>query len=284
MPHKWLLILLGFLTYFAAHIVSANERLMVAEFRADMELVPVRPPLSTHWIADFYSSDETRLSQPVEDPLFLRNRKLRSTLRRPVLLGTWARFLAILDYKYQYNLWGDQIYRQSQSFRFGPSFSLTSNSVTSVYYGITQDSFSRNALSPGLDYDAGRLSTGLAQTWYFADRNGELRLGYEFEQGTSEEFYEHMYGHHLNLSGRFPLLWGFSADLTAGYSRQIYPEYYNGSFTLQNDRLSFNAGISRTFGRRLSGELLFIYADNELEDGPPSYRRQAWGLNFRYKY
>ena len=284
MPFKWLLIVPGLLFCMAAHIVSADDRLTVAEYRADVDLAPIRAPLSPRWTAELYSSEETRLSRPAEDLLFLTNQELGGTLQRPVLLGTWARFIAVLDYKYQHNLWGDQIYRRSQSFKLGPSFFLTTNSVTSLYYGVVQDSFSRDVLSHRLNSEAERLNTGLAQTWYFADRDAEVRLGYEFEQGTSEEFYERMYGHHFNLSGRFPLLWGFNADLAAGYSRQIYPEYYNGSFALQSDRLSFNAGISRTFSRRLSGKLLFIYADNEFEDTPLSYRQHVWGLNLRYEY
>jgi hypothetical protein len=135
----------------------------------------------------------------------------------------------------------------------------------------------------GLVGDVERLSTGLAQTWYLGTRDAELQLGYEFEQGTSEELYERMQGHRINVSGSFPLAWGFNADLAAGYSRYSYPES-SGALELQSDRLSVNAGISRMFSTRLSGSLRFNYADEEFDDSPLSYRRHTWGLNFRYRY
>ncbi len=214
--------------------------------------------------------------------MLLTNRELGGTWQRAISGGARS-VSAVFDYKYRQTLWGDLPYRYTQSFRFGPSFSAVPGSVTRLYYGVTQDYIADEVGAYGLAGDVERLSTGLAQTWYLGEGDAEFRLGYEFEQGTSEELYERMQGHRINVSGSFPLAWGFNADLTAGYSRYSYPEP-NGSLELQSDRLSVNAGISRMISTRLSGSLRFNYADEEFDDSPLSYRRHTWGLNFKYRY
>jgi hypothetical protein len=260
----------------------ADDQIMVAEFRADRDLVPKRPPLSPLWTSDLYTVEGIQISQTVGDPLLLTNRELGGTWQRAIVPGYQA-LSAVFDYKYQQSLWGDRPYRHTQSFKFGPSFSVAPGFSTRLYYGVKQDYITQDVGLYGLAGDVERLSTGLAQTWYLSARDAALQLGYEFEQGTSEEAYERMQGHRINVSGSFPLAWGFNAALAAGYSWYSYPES-GGSLEQQSDRLSVNAGISRMFSTRLSGSLQFNYADEEFDDSPLSYRRHTWGLNFRYRY
>ncbi len=278
MRGAWFLALSGMLLCYLGSAV-ADDRITVAEFRADRDLEPKRAPLSPLWTTDLYTVEETQLSQTASDPLLLTNRELGGTWQRAILPGSRA-LSAVFDYKYQQTLWGDRPYRHTQSFRFGPSFSAATGSVTRLYYGVTQDYIAQDTRLTG---DVERMRTGLAQTWYLGARDAELQLGYEFEQGPREQLYERMQGHRINVSGSFPLAWGFNADLAAGYSRYTYPES-NGSLELQSDRLNVNAGISRMFSTRLSGSLQFNYADEEFDDSPLSYRRHTWGLNLRYRY
>ncbi len=281
MRGAWILALSGMLLCFFGSAV-AEDQITVAEFRADRDLVPKRPPLSPVWTTNLYSVEETQISPTAGDPLLLTNRELGGTWQRAILPGSSV-LSAVFDYKYRQTLWGDRPYRRIQSFRFGPSFSAAPGSVTRLYYGMTQDYIAQDIGLYGVAGDVDRLRAGLAQTWYLGAQDAELQLGYEFEQGTSEELYERMQGHRINISGSFPLAWGFNADLGAGYSRHSYPEP-NGVLELQSDRLSVNAGISRIFSTRLSGSLQFKYADEEYDDAPLSYRRHTWGLNFRYRY
>lgn len=281
MRGAWLIALSGMLWCFLGSAV-ADDQITVAEFRADRDLMPKSPPLSSVWTTDLYTIEETQLFETTGDPLLMINRELGGTWQRAILPGSQS-LSAVFDYKYQQTLWADRPYRYTQSFRFGPRFSAAPGSVTRLYYGVTQDYVAEDIGVYGVTGDVDRLRTGLAQTWYLGARDAELQLGYEFERGTSEELYERMQGHRINVSGSFPLGWGFNADLTAGYSRHTYPEP-SGTLDLQSDRLSVNASISRMFSRRLSGSLRFNYADEEFDDAPLSYRRHTWGLNLRYRY
>ncbi len=277
----WFLTVTGALLSLLGTAV-AGERITVAEFRADRDLAPRRAPLSPVWTTDAYTVEETQISHSATDPLLLTNRELGGTVQRAIVTG-YPTLSAVFDYRYQQAHWGDKPYRFSQSFRFGPSYSASTGTVTRLYYGVAQDYVARDIGLSGASGDVERLSTGLAQTWYLGERDTELHLGYEYEQGTSEDSYERMQGHRINVGGSFPLAWGFNADVAAGYSRYSYPEP-NGSLELQSDRLSLKAGISRTFTTRLSGSLRYNYADEEFDDAPFSNRRHTWGLNFRFRY
>ncbi len=282
MRGAWFFALSGLLLCFPGRAV-ADDRIMVAEFRADRDLVPKRPPLSPVWTSDLYTFEETQISQAASDPLLLTTRELGGTWQRAILPGAPSLY-AVFDYKYQQSLWGDRPYRRTQSVRFGPSFSVAPGFVTRLYYGVTQDAVTQDVGLYGFAGNAERLRTGLAQTWYLGARDAALQLGYEFEQGSSEEIDERMQGHRINVSGTFPLVWGFNADLAADYSRYSYPES-NSALALQSDRLSVNAGITRMFSTRLSGSLNFNYADEDFDDEYPlAYRRHTWGLNFKYRY
>ncbi len=279
MRQIWLLFLLLLCPLSA---VAGVDEMMIAEFRADRDAVPERIPELLRGTSQIYAAEDTYVSTSAHDPLFSTLQEISSVWLHPLPVGSQA-LLAELDFKFRQTLSGQQWYRQSHGFRVGPRLSLWPGSVLRLYYGISQETALPDAELIGDVVYTERSSTGVAQTWYIGSWDSEFELGYEYEQGLGEALYEGSEGHRINLSGRFPLLWGFNADVEAGFGRYTYPEY-NGSLDLQSDRLSVIAAISRPFGRRLSGSLRYLYADEEFADAPFGYRRHAWGLNLRYRY
>ncbi len=279
MRQIWLLAVL--MAYPCAGMADA-ERIHLAEYRADRDWKPEHRALLLGGTARMYAAEDTYVSASPREPLFSTLHEISSVWLQPLSLGS-REFMAELDFKFRQTLRGDQSYSRAQSVRVGPRFSLSPGAVLRFYYGISQEFASTDTGFLDRDVDSERSSTGIAQTWYIGSWDTELELGYEYEQGLGEASYEGVQGHRINLSGRFPLPWGFNADVEAGISRHVYPDY-RGVLDLQSDRLSFIAGISRPFGQRLSGSLRYLYADEEFGDTPVEYRRHAWGLNLRYRY
>ncbi len=276
--HVWIV---ASLCVVSGALSADQEPIVVAEFRADLDAQTTRPVLSQHWAADLYSPTDTQTVPPWRRQTAPAvGRELGGSVRHPLWLGSRP-LSAIVDYRYQQ--WGLSPNTHSQSFVIGPQISLTAASTTRIYYGVSRDSMLGDDWRLSLGTNSELSRTGLAQTWYITEREAEVQLGYEFEQGSSEEIYDYVEGHRVNVRGRFPLGEGVDASVAARYSRLSYPEY-NGLQDLQSDRLSFRAGINRSFSKRLTGSLHFTYANEDFEDTPVSYLRHAWGLNLKYEY
>lgn len=210
------------------------------------------------------------------------NYALDGSLRGTTQLWSYP-VAGVVDYKLQrWDLTGRNP-AQSQDLRIGPQISFTADTTTQFYYRYARDVGRDGSLftaSPLRDTDS--YGAGVAQVWHFADRRGQLRLGYEFADNRSEIMTQRMAGHRVNVAGSIPLKWGIQAQFQADYSRNIYPDY--SGLRLESDRREFRAGLSSAFSDRFQANLNYIYADEDSADDALAYRRRAWGLNFSYKY
>jgi len=264
-----------FTGFFISSYASAGD-LILAEYRGDQALTE-----TAAWEASVNTNERAALAEGRwGQPASLRIQEISSSLQHDVPVGGF-RLSGALDITHRQSYWVGEPYSRSYSVRFGPKFALSPASVFHLYYGFDQDATQRHSLGRGTDTDSTR--TGLAHTWYLFGKNAEIRLGYEFEQGSQEDRYDDMQGHSINVSGRFNLFWGMNARLEADYSRVSYPEFA-GQFGLESDRREFRAILSRSFGERLYGDLHYSYSDEDFDQSAPFQRRRTWGLNFRYEY
>ncbi|MDH3279648.1 MAG: hypothetical protein OEQ18_00785 [Gammaproteobacteria bacterium] len=205
-----------------------------------------------------------------------------SSLLRSITRQTYA-ISSGLEYRFRETLWGDRRFDTFTVLTVAPLLDPEPLTTTHLYQGVTRDDVSGVGYRYQPEKAADVWRTGLAQIWNLPAWQAQILLGYEFEQGPSSEFSDGLKGHSLNLRGNMPLWWGFEANLEAGVSRQIYPEY-GGAWELASDRRSIRAGVSRSFTEQLKADFLFMYADEAFEESPLSYRSHTWGLNLRYDY
>ncbi len=235
-------------------------------------------------VAEYRAEAYLTAATPGEDPILTENplAAREPSLLRSITRQTYA-ISSGLEYRFRETLWGDRPFDAVSVVTVAPLFDPEPFTTTHLYQGVSRD----DAYGIGYRYQPEKAEdvwrTGLAQIWNLPAWQAQILLGYEFEQGLSSEFSDGLKGHSLNLRGRVPLGWGFEANLEAGVSRQLYPEY-GGAWELESDRRSFRAGVSRSFSEQLKADFLFMYADEAFEQSPLSYRSLSWGLNLRYDY
>ncbi len=230
-----------------------------------------------------FSSYQPRYqADSVPEPLAPASYAFDGSLRGTTQLWSYP-VAGVVDYRLQrWDLMGRNP-GLSEDLRIGPQISFSSDTTTQFYYRYARDVGRDGGLfaaSPLRDTDS--YGAGVAQVWHFADRRGQLRLGYEFADSRSEMLTQRMAGHRINVAGSIPLKWGIQAQFQADYSRNIYPDY--SGLRQESDRREFRAGLSGAFSDRFQANLNYIYADEDSADDAPAYRRRAWGLNFSYKY
>lgn len=257
----------GIAAVLVAGAVYAGSPIRIAEYRADHTPLTHRPAEAINPDLEL-SSD---ISPTARD----------SSLLRSIAVGTYV-ISSGLDYRFREAL-SDRGFDELDGLTVASKPTSTPSRTMHLYHGFTRDGVSELGYryNPSQALDVWR--SGLAQVWNLAPWQAQIVLGYEFERGKSSDHYDGLRGHSLNVQGRFPLWWGFEANLEAGFSRQSYAEF-GGQMDLASDRRSLSAGIGRSFTERLQANLQFMYADEDFEESPMSYSRQTWGLNLRYDY
>lgn len=265
----------AFLTTFllAAVSVQAADRIELAQYQADVDDVV--------WQVGVDGGD-AGFGDGVNESWGLQYNQVSGSVERKFKLGSY-RLSGIFDIYHRQSLAGTEFYDSENAVSFGPGFSFTPNTATQFFYSLSEEQSQDDLSTARWGGDSSSQRTGLSQTWFFARQRAQITLGYEFEQGDTEDIYDDLRAHSVVFSSRFPLFWGLSARLKADYAQNSYLDYL-GSSDVESDRQLFQATIDHSFTRRLYGEFQFSYLNEEFDDADLSYRRYVWGLNLRYRY
>lgn len=165
-----------------------------------------------------------------------------------------------------------------------PEIRFGNEQSSRVYYRMGFDRVYGDFDAQPSDYNRpDSVGLGIAQSWYFNQRQVELSLGYEYEQNSNNIFAYTGRGHKFNLYGSMPLPFGLFGLVEAAYSRNDYMEYA-GENDLESELAELTAGLSSRFGQRLTGSVLFKYSNEEFLNNPGTKRSRLWGLNLKYIY
>jgi hypothetical protein len=208
---------------------------------------------------------------------------LGASLQRTTTLWSLP-FIGSVKYEHRTALLGGDTYSRSHVVTAGSQIGFTPETSTHAYYRYTRDDFTNEGFDPALSSrDADHHVFGLAQVWYFANRKGQVRVGYEFQDNRADGLNFKMDGHKISLGGVIPLPWEVQANLGADYSRETYPDF-QGPVRRKTDRRSFTAGLSKWFTRHILGRLDAAYTNEGSTYDLLSYRRWVFGGSVAYVY
>lgn len=192
--------------------------------------------------------------------------------------------VASLKYELRAVLVDEDMYSRSHALTAGTQIGLTRGTTTHFHYQYTRDVFANKGFDRALSSrDADNHVLGLSQVWYFANRKGQVRAGYEFQDNVSEGVNFRMKGHKFSAGGTVPVGWGVQANLGAEYSHGRYPEF-QGPVIRKTDRWGFNAGLSKWLGRFFLLRLDYAHTDEDSSYEILSYRRGILGVSISYVY
>lgn len=188
--------------------------------------------------------------------------------------------------RYEFNavfLGGDG-YSQSHIATAGLRADVTPRLTPDVYYRFTLDDFEDEGFDPAISSrDADNQAVGAGLTWYFADRKGSLRLGYEYQTNQADGLNFDFEGHKVALAVSVPVAWGIQGTIEADYARETYDQF-QGPARRKTDRWRAGASLSRWLWRGLFGKLTFGYTDEDSSYAALSYRRWIIGASVGYSY
>ncbi len=208
---------------------------------------------------------------------------LGGTIQRTTTLWSLP-FIGSLKYEFRTAVLGGNSYSRSHVVTAGSQIGFTPETTTHAYYRFTRDDFRDEGFNPALSSrDADNHAVGLAQVWYFANRKGQVRVGYEFQDNRADGLNFEMEGHKLSLGGSLPVGWGMQATLGADYSRESYPKF-QGPVRRKTDRRGFTAGLSKWFTRHILGRLDFAFTNEGSTYDLLTYRRWVFGGSVAYVY
>jgi len=192
--------------------------------------------------------------------------------------------VASLKYEFRTVLLDGDTYSRSHAMTAGTQIGFTQNTTTHFDYRYTRDIFMDKGFDPAMSSrDADNHVLGFAQVWYFADRKGQVKVGYEFQNNDSEGVNFRMKGHKFSVGGTVPVGWGVQANIGADYSREPYPDF-QGPVIKKTERWGFNAGLSRWFSQRFLARLDYAYTNEDSSYEILSYRRDILGGSISYVY
>jgi len=188
--------------------------------------------------------------------------------------------------KYEFNaaiLDGD-LFSRSHILTTGSQIGFTKNTSTHLFYRHTWDDFEEEGFDRQFSSrDGNTHAVGLAQVWYFADRKGQVRVGYEFQKGFADGWNFNLDAHKVSVSASVPLWWGIQADLGGEYIHEKYPDF-RGPVPRETDRSTFTAGLSKWLGQHIRVDLNYAFTDEDSNYEILSYRRSVVGASVSYVY
>lgn len=192
--------------------------------------------------------------------------------------------VASLRYEFRTVLLDGDTYSRSHALTAGTQIGFTRGTTTDFYYRYTRDVFTNKGFDPAMSSrDADNHVLGLAQTWYFADRKGQLRVGYEFQDNVSEGLNFRMKGHKISVGATVPVGWGVQANISADYGHERYPDF-QGPDIRKTDRQGLNAGLLKWLNRHFLARLDYAYTNEGSNYEILSYRRETLGGSISYVY
>lgn len=205
-------------------------------------------------------------------------------LQRPTTLWGFP-FIGSLKYEYfRTQLADGGNYSRSRAFTLGSRVGLTDNTTTQLFYRYTNDDFANEGFDPHISSrDADNHAFGVTQTWYFAERQGHVNVGYEYQDNRADGLNFMMVGHKWLVGAGFPLVAGLRAEMAIARSADDYTRF-QGPVRRETARREFSAGLSRWFGQHFLARMDYSYVDEGSNYDQLSYQRRTWGLKAGYVY
>lgn len=155
---------------------------------------------------------------------------------------------------------------------------------TSVYYRYTRDDFEDEGFDAAFSSrDADNHAVGVTQILYFADRQGQVRIGYEYQSNQARGLNFDLDGHRVTLSASVPLPWALQAEVAAEYAHEEYPNF-QGPVRRETDRWGFRGSLARWFYQSVLVRLTGAWTSEQSSYGVLEYDRWVVGVSVSYAY
>ena len=208
---------------------------------------------------------------------------LGALLQRDTTIG--ARPL-ILSARYNYNwvfLDGDA-YSGSHAATASAQLDEVPWTATSVYYRYTRDDFEDEGFDAAFSSrDADNHAVGVTQILYFADRQGQVRIGYEYQSNRARGLNFDLDGHKVTLSASVPLPGAIQAEVAAEYAHEEYPSF-QGPVRRETDRWGFRGSLARWFYQSVLVRLTGAWTSEQSSYDVLEYDRWVVGVSVSYAY
>jgi tetratricopeptide (TPR) repeat protein len=156
--------------------------------------------------------------------------------------------------------------------------------ATNVYYRYTRDDFEDEGFDAAISSrDADNHAVGVAQILYFADRRGQVRIGYEYQKNLASGLNFDLDGHRVTLSASAPLPWAIQLDGAAEYAHEWYPSF-QGPVQRKTDRWGFRASLARWFYQGFLVRLTGAWTTEQSSYDVLEYDRWVVGMSLSYAY
>jgi tetratricopeptide (TPR) repeat protein len=208
---------------------------------------------------------------------------LGALLQRDTRLATLP---LIVSARYGYTwvfLDGDQ-YSGSHTVTVSAQLDEARWTATNVYYRYTHDDFEDEGFDPGISSrDADNQAVGVAQILYFADRRGQVRVGYEYQSNRARGLNFDLDGHRVTLSASVPLPWAIQAEVAAEYAHEEYPSF-QGPVRRETDRWGVRGSLARWFYQSWLVRLTGGWSTEQSSYDVLEYDRWVVGMSVSYAY
>jgi len=202
-------------------------------------------------------------------------------------VGTLGRYPFVGTIKYDYSeshLSDGDKYSSSHGATLGLRVNLTRNTATYGYYRYAKDDFTFEGFDPAFSSrDANNHEVGLRQTWFFADRQGQVNLHAEYQKNNAKGVNFESDGVSGGLGVMIPLPWQLRAELNLTYGETTYDKFA-GPVRRETDTARFSAALSRWVGRNFLFRIDYSYLDEDSTYEQLRYKREVFGASVSYVY
>jgi tetratricopeptide (TPR) repeat protein len=156
--------------------------------------------------------------------------------------------------------------------------------ATNVYYRYTRDDFEDEGFDPAISSrDADNHAVGITQILYFADRRGQVRLGYEYQDNRADGLNFDFQGHRVSVGATVPLPWEAQGELNAEYAHEEYPDF-QGPVRRKTDRWTVGGNLSRWLFPKILLRLTGQWTSETSSYRALEYDRWVVGLSLSYAH
>lgn len=156
--------------------------------------------------------------------------------------------------------------------------------ATNVYYRYTRDDFEDEGFDPAISSrDADNHAVGVTQILYFADRQGQVRIGYEYQANRARGLNFDLDGHKVTASASVPMPGAIQGEVAAEYGHERYPNF-QGPVRRETDRWGIRGSLARWFAQSFLVRLTGAWTSEQSSYDVLEYDRWVVGVSVSYAY
>ncbi len=217
------------------------------------------------------------------DRFDLSTYRIGGSLQRDTTLGGLS-VTGSMKYTFDWVLLDGDRYSRSHVATVGGRLDLTPRTTTALYYRYSQDDFADEGFDRAISSrDADNHAVGLGLTWYFSERKGQVRAGYEFQENRADGLNFDFEAHKVTVDGVVPLLLDIQGTIGAEYTHESYHRF-QGPVRRRTNRRAVTASLSRWLGQRFVIKLDCAFTDEGSSYEALTYQRWVVGGSLGYAY